>query len=235
MKVSGVWMGVSLLLAMVVAEVTSQHQELSQHKVKRQIYYPPRSNDDSYESAPPRRPSYRPIQQTYKPRPTYKPKPVYQEPARPYDSSEEQENAIPGVPGVDYPIYNEIPYTKFECAQVPYRPGMYANPEAGCQVYHVCNDDRFGPRGAEFLCTNGTLFNQETFSCDWWFNVDCSKATSFYDLNKDPDHNPYYQKPYDGPLYIPGETYETELHHQPDSYQPPKSTYRSPFPSYRRP
>ena len=27
-----------------------------------------------------------------------------------------------------------------------------------------------------FLCPNGTIFNQEYFICDWWFNVDCSKA-----------------------------------------------------------
>ena len=26
----------------------------------------------------------------------------------------------------------------------------------------------------DFLCPNGTLFNQQYFICDWWFNVDCS-------------------------------------------------------------
>ena len=25
-----------------------------------------------------------------------------------------------------------------------------------------------------FLCPNGTLFQQQYFICDWWFNVDCS-------------------------------------------------------------
>ena len=25
-----------------------------------------------------------------------------------------------------------------------------------------------------FLCPNGTLFEQQYFICDWWFNVDCS-------------------------------------------------------------
>ena len=24
------------------------------------------------------------------------------------------------------------------------------------------------------LCPNGTLYNQQYFVCDWWFNVDCS-------------------------------------------------------------
>ena len=51
-----------------------------------------------------------------------------------------------------------------------------------------------------FLCPNGTLFNQQYFICDWWFNVDCSQvlvlqlslkdqddlqAEDFYSLNAD--------------------------------------------------
>ena len=27
------------------------------------------------------------------------------------------------------------------------------------------------------------MFNQEEFVCDWWFNVDCSKAEDLYFLN----------------------------------------------------
>ncbi len=27
-----------------------------------------------------------------------------------------------------------------------------------------------------FLCPNGTIFNQEYFICDWWFNVNCPDA-----------------------------------------------------------
>ncbi|KAG7177797.1 putative Chitin binding Peritrophin-A domain-containing protein 29 [Homarus americanus] len=34
-----------------------------------------------------------------------------------------------------------------------------------------------------FLCPNGTLFNQEYFVCDWWYNVDCNEAISSYGLN----------------------------------------------------
>ena len=36
-----------------------------------------------------------------------------------------------------------------------------------------------------FLCPNGTIFNQQYFICDWWFNVDCSLAEEFYSLNED--------------------------------------------------
>ena len=29
-----------------------------------------------------------------------------------------------------------------------------------------------------FLCPNGTIFNQEYFTCDWWFNVDCADSAA---------------------------------------------------------
>ena len=29
-----------------------------------------------------------------------------------------------------------------------------------------------------FLCPNGTIFNQEYFICDWWFNVDCAESAA---------------------------------------------------------
>merc|ERR1712106_740784 len=34
-----------------------------------------------------------------------------------------------------------------------------------------------------FLCPNGTLFNQNYFICDWWFNFDCSTAEDLYSIN----------------------------------------------------
>ena len=62
--------------------------------------------------------------------------------------------------------------------------GYYADPEADCQSYHVCSDSGDGIFVKfDFLCPNGTIFNQEEFVCDWWFNVDCSKAEDFYFLN----------------------------------------------------
>ncbi|XP_053695606.1 uncharacterized protein LOC128743108 [Sabethes cyaneus] len=116
----------------------------------------------------------------------------------PYKSAEEPKqdfNKIPGVPGVDYPIYHEVPHTSFSCDQVPAVPGMYANVETGCQAYHTCHDGREGPQGASFLCTNGTIFNQKEFACDWWYNVKCEEAPSLYSLNADPAHNPFVPKP----------------------------------------
>lgn len=100
---------------------------------------------------------------------------------RQYPKEEEQDlHKIPGVPGHDYPIYHEVPETSFHCGNVPATPGMYANVETGCQAYHVCHDGREGHQGASFLCTNGTIFNQKEFTCDWWYNVDCAQATSLY-------------------------------------------------------
>ena len=56
---------------------------------------------------------------------------------------------------------------------------MYADVEARCQVWHQC----FAGRTWAFLCPNGTIFNQEIFTCVWWFDFDCSTAEQFYNLN----------------------------------------------------
>ena len=66
--------------------------------------------------------------------------------------------------------------------------GKYADTETPCQVFHICIIAGPGStklRPASFLCPNGTLFNQEYFICDWWFNVDCTIAEEFYGLNDD--------------------------------------------------
>merc|ERR1719150_1509754 len=91
--------------------------------------------------------------------------------------------SIPGVPGEDYPIYAEVPESGFTCdGQVD--GGYYADPEAECQAFHICTADGAGGLAKySFLCPNGTLFNQNYFICDWWFNFDCSEAETLYSLN----------------------------------------------------
>ena len=43
------------------------------------------------------------------------------------------------------------------------------------QSFHICAPDGSSSLiKYSFLCPNGTLFNQQYFICDWWFNVDCS-------------------------------------------------------------
>ena len=95
------------------------------------------------------------------------------------------EEAIPGVPGDDYPIFAEVPETSFLCdGQVD--GGYYADPEAECQSFHICaGDGTGGLTKHSFLCPNGTLFQQLYFVCDWWFNVDCSLTEGFYGLNEE--------------------------------------------------
>merc|ERR1711879_592816 len=62
--------------------------------------------------------------------------------------------------------------------------GYYADPESECQAFHVCTaDGQGGLAKYSFLCPNGTVFNQNYFICDWWFNFDCAEAEGLYSLN----------------------------------------------------
>merc|ERR1712117_595271 len=94
------------------------------------------------------------------------------------------EKNIPGTPGEDYPIFAFPPDTSFGCDG--YIEGYYADPEADCQSFNICVNFGEGDLTKySLLCPNGTLFNQQYFICDWWFNVDCSQAEDFYALNED--------------------------------------------------
>jgi len=73
----------------------------------------------------------------------------------------------------------DIPRTTFTCDKQPV-PGIYADTDTGCQVFHFCQD---GGRNSSFFCPNLTLFNQQYFVCDWSYNVDCASAPLYYSLN----------------------------------------------------
>jgi len=90
-------------------------------------------------------------------------------------------NPIPGEAGTDYPVFTEVPYTSFQCNQQEFLPGIYTDTEAGCQSFHMCEQN-----GADtaFLCPNGTVFNQQYFVCDWWYNIDCAAQPDFFGLNQ---------------------------------------------------
>jgi hypothetical protein len=83
------------------------------------------------------------------------------------------------VAGKDYPIYNEVPNTRFSCEKV-HQAGFYADTDAACQVIRRC--DINGVMWS-FLCPNMTLFNQITLVCDWFFNVNCNNAVRYYDYS----------------------------------------------------
>lgn len=40
--------------------------------------------------------------------------------------------------------------------------------ETACQVVHMC---QAGGVQDSFLCPNGTIWNQEKFACQWWYEV----------------------------------------------------------------
>merc|ERR1711881_566149 len=86
---------------------------------------------------------------------------------------------IPGVPGEDYPIYASVPDTGFTCDGLV-EGGYYADPASECQAFHICaNDGAGGLITYSVLCPNGTIFNQEVFVCDWWFNLTVQKPKDF--------------------------------------------------------
>ena len=88
-------------------------------------------------------------------------------------------DGIPGAAGRDYPTLVTIPETSFSCSRQPLT-GYYADTETACQVVHFC---QAGGTQDSFLCPNGTIFNQEKFSCQWWYEVNCANAPKFYILN----------------------------------------------------
>ena len=153
-------------------------------------------------------------------------------PALAQDDLSSLAEAIPGVPGEDFPIFGELPSTSFLCEGR--QQGYYADPEVRlptiCELWAVRNLSRLtvrcsisvwtrtsslllsrttlscvqmgpfsgGVNKVENICfslrirfrklkKNSTLttsLSQQYFVCDWWFNVDCSLAESFYNLNE---------------------------------------------------
>ncbi|XP_044314784.1 mediator of RNA polymerase II transcription subunit 15 isoform X2 [Drosophila rhopaloa] len=106
-----------------------------------------------------------------------------------------------GRAGIDYPNYEKIPQTSFECTKQRYK-GFFGDPETNCQVWHYC--DLNGGK-ASFLCPNGTIFSQIALTCDWWFNVKCSTTAQLYVLNERLykyilPFNPKFPEDYNGPI-----------------------------------
>ncbi|CRK96052.1 CLUMA_CG009489, isoform A [Clunio marinus] len=108
-----------------------------------------------------------------------------------YFFSAQSYGEIPGyTAGIDYPNYSEVPKGgSFSCANR--LPGYYADMETRCQVWHWCLHSGLK---FDFLCPNGTVFNQEHRVCDWFYNVNCAQAEDLYlnneELYKDAQGNP---------------------------------------------
>ncbi|XP_071445030.1 GATA zinc finger domain-containing protein 14-like [Hetaerina americana] len=75
---------------------------------------------------------------------------------------------------------DDMPETSFDCSD-KIVGGYYADPEADCQMFHVCvrmpgND----VQDYRFLCPNDTMFDQENRICANWFDIDCEAAAVYY-------------------------------------------------------
>ncbi|XP_053966423.1 uncharacterized protein LOC128868398 isoform X1 [Anastrepha ludens] len=77
----------------------------------------------------------------------------------------------------------DLPPTSFSCGKQKHFPGLYADTDLGCMVFHVCALTDDGLVRKSFLCPENTLFDQTILKCNWWFYVDCSTSKSVYDSN----------------------------------------------------
>lgn len=98
-------------------------------------------------------------------------------------------------------LFTKINSEKFSCEGRA--SGYYADVDAGCQVYHMC--DGLG-RQFSYSCPNTTLFQQRMLICDHWYMVSCSKSESDYNANlligqrdkpfvEDSSEHPYHRTP----------------------------------------
>ncbi|XP_067013117.2 uncharacterized protein mtg [Anabrus simplex] len=77
----------------------------------------------------------------------------------------------------------ELPDTSFYCGDQKHFPGLYADEDLGCMVFHVCALTDDGLIMKSFLCPESTLFDQTILKCNWWFYVDCKNSKKLYDSN----------------------------------------------------
>lgn len=77
----------------------------------------------------------------------------------------------------------DLPQTSFHCGDQKHFPGLYADEDLGCMVFHVCALTDNGLIMKSFLCPESTLFDQTILKCNWWFYVDCKNSRSLYDSN----------------------------------------------------
>ncbi|XP_018401539.1 PREDICTED: alpha-protein kinase 1-like [Cyphomyrmex costatus] len=77
----------------------------------------------------------------------------------------------------------DLPDTSFYCGEQKHFPGLYADEDLGCMVFHVCALTDDGLIMKSFLCPESTLFDQTILKCNWWFYVDCKSSKNLYDSN----------------------------------------------------
>ncbi|XP_059085432.1 uncharacterized protein LOC131882333 isoform X3 [Tigriopus californicus] len=173
--------------------------------------YTPHEETPVYNPYKPAHDPYKPVHDPYKP---YKPKgPVLLE-KLPYEVKE--------IKPLSVSVHKT--YTSFDCRKAPYLDRHYADPEAGCSIYHFCHKDG---RQETFHCAHGTTFNEYLGTCDHAEAVYCTGGDGYAAPPK-PHHESSYHE-------SPKPHHETSYHHsnlKPSYHEPQKPVYHEPEPSY---
>ncbi|XP_018022026.2 uncharacterized protein LOC108678179 isoform X2 [Hyalella azteca] len=86
---------------------------------------------------------------------------------------------VPGTIWLDYPAFTQLPsFLNFNCTQHVRldqdKAHLFPDIDTRCQAYHLCQ----GGTRTSFMCPIGTIFNQVTQVCQWWFQVQCRQPFS---------------------------------------------------------
>lgn len=185
------------------------HEETPAYDPYKPAYdpYTPHEVAPVYNPYKPAHDPYKPVHDPYKP---YKPKgPVLLE-KLPYEVKE--------IKPLSVSVHKT--YTSFDCRKAPYPDRHYADPEAGCSIYHFCHKDG---RQETFHCPHGTTFNEYLGTCDHAEAVYCTGGNGY--APPKPHHETGYHE-------SPKPHHETSYHHPEPSYKP---VYHEPEPSYYQP
>lgn len=150
---------------------------------------PAYSNPPAYAPVDPYAPTaYDPA--PYAPEPYSPPEPVYQKPVGPV-LLEKRPYEVKSVQPL--PITVAESYTNFDCRSVPYPDRHYADPEAGCEIYHFCHADG---KQDTFQCGYGTVFNEYLGTCDYKNNVHCGEQLASVPVHPVHSPSPYHDSAY---------------------------------------
>ncbi|XP_075726293.1 uncharacterized protein LOC142768230 [Rhipicephalus microplus] len=142
--------------------------------------------------------------------------------------AESPESRYLGLPAGADGIVRKIDIS-FSCADREL--GYYADIGNDCKIFHVCNpmvlsDGQLATMQYSFVCPNGTLFDQQTFTCTVPpGTAPCVQAESFYYLNRHvgqagPESVPVASPPVQAqpelqrPAVVPEPKHEAPVHQQ---------------------
>merc|ERR1712004_716285 len=122
------------------------------------------------------------------------------------------------------PITVAETYTGFDSRSKPHQNRHYADPEAGCEIYHFCHADG---KQDTYHCGYGTLFNEYLGTCDYKNNVHCTSGDGYAPAPA-PYHPPApaYHQPEPAISYHQPAPYVAPVqpsYVEPAPYQPPAS------------